>query len=89
MKAGEVKIGDAIGVAGAYLHDDLAGLTVTLEVENLERSEGKTRIYDKYSKSWAWFWDYEEVVNQSWMVSAPQPGAIDCIPAQELSDGST
>ena len=61
MKARDLKVGDSIDVPGGHLHDDLAGLCCVLTAAEIKYENGKTYIYDKYSDSWTWFRDDEDV----------------------------
>jgi hypothetical protein len=59
--ARDLELDDSVYVPGEVLHDDLSGLCCVLRVDKLLREDGRTKIYDKYSDSWTWFRDGEEL----------------------------
>ncbi len=58
--ASNIAEGDVITVPGAELHDDLAGLTITVRADAVDRREGVVYITDRRDGT-IWFRDSETV----------------------------
>lgn len=61
IRAADIQQGMTLVVPGAELHEDLAGLEVHLSAHAVEREDGKTRVFDKFSETWTTWTDHEEV----------------------------
>lgn len=61
IRAEDIQQGMTLIVPGGELHEDLAGLEIHLSADVVERGNGKTRVFDRFSASWTAWKDHEEV----------------------------